>query len=499
MGKVKNQKINIKTASFRSVLIFAIFLVTLMGLLAVLWSRLGDSSQSMTKQELINVTSKGAERINAEIFGIRGVVAEEEYLMQRSIIQDDGNDISYYAGALVASGNVYEAYILDENGQGVNQDGIEVDMSSCEVWTDIKAGSKSVYTYLDENGEGNVIYCRNAEDASGKQYIIVACYSKQAFLNDADKTGFDNQTLYILINKNGDIIYSNETQSKILEYSNLYEAIESGSTDDTRFFTNLKAGAAAYGNIEIGGEERVLVSETTCEEELKFVTAVNKSYCTYRTGKNNSAAKKVIKVIYVTICVFLLIMLFVVGKERIQNRKDKKSLEEKADTDLLTGLNNKLATERKIKEYMEIHSGTPGMLMIVDVDDFKKINDTKGHAFGDAVLKSLGEGLSGQFRYTDIVGRVGGDEFMIFLKNIEGEDNIRREAEKIIRFFDEFVAGTEYIKYSATASIGAALYPSEGADFEELYKSADKALYKSKKKGKRQLNFVNDEWEEVKV
>ena len=168
-------------------------------------------------------------------------------------------------------------------------------------------------------------------------------------------------------------------------------------------------------------------------------------------------------------------------------------MEDKADTDLLTGLNNKLATERKIKDYMAQNPKTQSMMFLLDIDNFKKINDTMGHAFGDEVLRSLGQQIGANFRATDIIGRIGGDEFMIFLKGIEDETVIRKEAKKIENFFKGFQAG-EYVKYAATASIGAAIFPHDGADFETLYKAADQGLYKAKKRGKNQLAFYKDEW-----
>ena len=179
----------------------------------------------------------------------------------------------------------------------------------------------------------------------------------------------------------------------------------------------------------------------------------------------------------------------IVGK--IRSNEKKKELEDKADTDLLTGLNNKLATERKIKEYMAKHPDRQSMMFILDIDNFKKINDTMGHAFGDEVLRSLGHQIGSIFRATDIIGRVGGDEFMVFLKDIPNDETILKEARKVEEFFKNFQAG-EYVKYKATASIGVAVFPQEGAEFEALYKAADQGLYKAKKRGKNQLAFYRD-------
>ena len=136
------------------------------------------------------------------------------------------------------------------------------------------------------------------------------------------------------------------------------------------------------------------------------------------------------------------------------------------------------------------------MMFVLDIDNFKKINDTMGHAFGDEVLSDLGKRISANFRVSDIIGRTGGDEFIIFLKALKDDSNTLREAQKLVNFFKNFQVG-EYVKYSATASIGAAVFPADGADFDTLYKAADQALYKAKKRGKNQLAFYDDRDQKV--
>ena len=115
-----------------------------------------------------------------------------------------------------------------------------------------------------------------------------------------------------------------------------------------------------------------------------------------------------------------------------------------------------------------------------------------GHAFGDEVLRTLGHSIGAIFRASDIIGRTGGDEFTIFLKNLNDDVLLEKEAAKLGNFFKNFQAG-EYVKYAATASIGAAVFPRDGKDFESLYKAADSALYVAKKRGKSQLAFYGDE------
>ena len=132
------------------------------------------------------------------------------------------------------------------------------------------------------------------------------------------------------------------------------------------------------------------------------------------------------------------------------------------------------------------------LLFVLDVDNFKKINDTLGHAFGDEVLSSLGHQVKAMFRASDIIGRTGGDEFMILLKNLGSDEILEKEAKKLGDFFKDFQTG-EYVKYAATASIGAAVFPKDGQDFESMYKAADSALYVAKKRGKSQIAFYGDE------
>lgn len=212
--------------------------------------------------------------------------------------------------------------------------------------------------------------------------------------------------------------------------------------------------------------------------------------------KSNAAVSKTIRSmlleIGITVAAFFLLFLIFSMFNRAKFNLESEDLQTKADTDLLTDLYNKMATERLIKEYLEGEGkNSMSMLFLLDVDDFKKINDTKGHAFGDQVLAQLGHQIRAWFRVSDIIGRIGGDEFMIFVKDVKDPEAIKREGSRIMQFFDGFNVG-EYAKYSPTASVGGAVFPNDANDFESLYKAADKAVYKSKKEGKNRVSFYSD-------
>lgn len=195
--------------------------------------------------------------------------------------------------------------------------------------------------------------------------------------------------------------------------------------------------------------------------------------------------RNLITYLLILIFIFVFGMLGMMVFMRIGYTKHNRNLQNEVDLDLLTGLNNKMATERKIKQYLENTPQALALLFILDIDNFKDINDSHGHAAGDEVLNIIGTTMKETFG-DHLIGRVGGDEFIIFIKNIENEqcalDEIQKVRDLIVK---PVMIGTTEIVVSV--SIGAAEYPEDATDFKELYKIADKALYQAKKNGKNQL------------
>lgn len=156
----------------------------------------------------------------------------------------------------------------------------------------------------------------------------------------------------------------------------------------------------------------------------------------------------------------------------------------KSQRDSLTELFNKGNTQSMIEEYMESEGiNSNSALFVIDVDNFKAINDNLGHLAGDTVLKSISSMLEEVFSDNSIIGRIGGDEFIVFLKDISSEELLYKKADELVNGFGRNFAG-ETKEYKVSGSIGIAKYPEHGKSFEELFKNADKAVYFAKKKGK---------------
>ena len=172
----------------------------------------------------------------------------------------------------------------------------------------------------------------------------------------------------------------------------------------------------------------------------------------------------------------------VVGKlaDISRQRSREQELREQAMRDVLTGIYNK-AGERLIDRMVKEKG--QGLFLMLDLNDFKSINDTMGHVAGDAILTELGRVLKGNCRENDIVARIGGDEFVMFLPGVFDRQTGKRkigEIQESLRTVRISTWGIRGIK----ASIGAALCPEDGMDYGTLYKAADEAMYQAKEQSK---------------
>ena len=152
--------------------------------------------------------------------------------------------------------------------------------------------------------------------------------------------------------------------------------------------------------------------------------------------------------------------------------------------DALTGVYNKENTQNMIDEILRKKDPDSfhGFL-ILDMDHFKEVNDVYGHAMGDKVLEMLGNFLKKQFREQDVIGRIGGDEFVILLYNIGSRQNMENRVKSLQEKIREIhMDGME--GHTFTLSAGIAFAPQDGDTFMELYQKADLALYQVKRSGR---------------
>ena len=176
----------------------------------------------------------------------------------------------------------------------------------------------------------------------------------------------------------------------------------------------------------------------------------------------------------------------------IQQRKlDEQERIRLAEHDELTGVLSRSATMRFIREVLDgRQEAVSHALFMIDADHFKTVNDTYGHQEGDRVLAQIAEVIQSCFRDSDLVGRIGGDEFFALMKYIPGRKAAEEKAEQLRQRLNGIYAGDGQLRLSG--SIGVAFFDSDAATLESLYRAADAAMYRAKQRGRNQAVFYED-------
>lgn len=180
--------------------------------------------------------------------------------------------------------------------------------------------------------------------------------------------------------------------------------------------------------------------------------------------------------------------------DRIENVEKSQAFLKDSEHDPLTGIYNRRGGEEKIREYVE--EGIAGTLIILDVDDFKHVNDTYGHAMGDEVLSSVSMTLSSSFRSSDIVMRMGGDEFIVYAPGLVNYFFLDGKLQQIGARMREITCAAG--KDNITVSMGAVINDGSYPDYEALFSEADRLLYETKMSGKNSFRMNERPYSKVK-
>lgn len=176
-----------------------------------------------------------------------------------------------------------------------------------------------------------------------------------------------------------------------------------------------------------------------------------------------------------------------------EERNKQQNLKQMALHDPLTGLANRVLLAEHMKKIFARarRNKMKFSVIFVDLDNFKKINDSFGHQVGDELLKKISASLIKCVRDEDMVSRIGGDEFIVILSSKSSADSTRIVLERITESVNAIVNETSYSDV-VSASLGVALFPDDGMDTDTLISNADKAMYIAKEKGKNRYQYFSD-------
>ena len=283
------------------------------------------------------------------------------------------------------------------------------------------------------------------------------------------------------------------TNEPVIEYDDLSDTmtiLHNDGTDKVTMIHNYRSELCKHGYIH----------EEDMESYLKeFQESLNKKAYSSHEFRTNLFDEDYVwyRAVYTSILDDNTGMVKLIGKMQNinQDKMRKQELKKQSMYDDMTKLYNRAAVEKKIEQsILENPDGTHA-LMIVDIDNFKMVNDNLGHLFGDTVLINFSAELKKIYNTKEIVGRIGGDEFVVFIPNVSKQKLIE-QLDNTCKIFDYVYSGN-LNEINVSTSVGISFYPSDATSYGSLFPLADRALYYSKQKGKNQYNFYSSHFDEV--
>lgn len=468
------------------VVVFAVFVAIVLGIHV---DKLMDIQEDSIEAQITANTNIYSAKVEQELAALGEAVVMVGQMLSRS--EGDPELDKAALDALVSSTHADKAALLGMDGQGIDEDGKPVYYNPTYYADNLYMGI-STYHYL---GNGNIAVITPVVKDGVMTQLLLLEYEAYKLDDRFANFNFGREAWAIVVNNKGLIMYV--FGGKNFDYlkvdRDFFKMLsESKDADAAGVLDRLSRKTSGNATLSFESGDQLIYYKSIGIEGFSMIIGIPSSYIEVQSEMEQDTILDMIEWIAFGMVLFLAMVIFMSIMDKIRSKAKNENLLKLAQRDQLTGLYNKVTTENMIKEFMETHSDIQSLLFVLDIDNFKKINDTRGHAFGDEVLRSIGQQVRVLFRSSDILGRVGGDEFIIFLKGVKEEEYIRREAKKVEYFFQNFQAGEGYVKYSATASIGCAVFPRDAADFESLYKCADKALYTAKQRGKNQLAFYKE-------
>lgn len=217
-----------------------------------------------------------------------------------------------------------------------------------------------------------------------------------------------------------------------------------------------------------------------------------KMNCAIRTQSDIFEAVRFIGTVHNESSTNKIIVGRVVSDESVGHASTAMEIMNELQYDSLTGVYNKKTITEYAKKRIAEEKEKRIVIAILDVDNFKSVNDTFGHLYGDKVLARVGGRLKEIVGEDGVIGRIGGDEFMIVFNGLD-DDQVLRGMLRAIRTQIKWEFAEDFENLSITCSIGASIFPVNGRDYEDLFKKADCCLYIAKEKGRDRYVFFRDE------
>lgn len=462
-----------------------IFIVLVAVCLGVYGKRLRHDEMTLLQGRVVSAADIYGAKIEERLKTIEGQM--ELVIWQ---IQEKQLDAEDAVSSLLGLDGVSDAGIVNALGVGRTVSQEDINLPALGFSGTVKRESATFFNSAD----GQLYIMKPILENGAVNTAVFVEYDAEVLYRQLEAYTFDDNAWVVLQDTDGNIICSlgGDNIDYLQAGSNFMDTLSAAGGRASAVRNGLQRQRSAGAQVIFpDGDSRYVAYHYMKNNGWAVLLGVDDAYFAEQISHYSGTIRHLVLSLVGCMVVFMGVVIFLQVMYNHYGRRKSAGLQHLAETDQLTGLYNKVTTERKIKEYFAENPDSQSLLFVLDIDNFKKINDTMGHAFGDEVLREIGQGLKQQFRASDIIGRAGGDEFVILLKHITEDRYVIREARKLENFFKGLQVG-KYTKYSVTSSIGCAVFTKDGEDFETLYKMADEALYKAKQRGKNQLAFYKD-------
>ena len=314
-----------------------------------------------------------------------------------------------------------------------------------------------------------------------------------SFLTDitSTKRGYDalNDKLRryeIILAQTENVLFEWDIDSDTISYSDTWQSIFGFKPISENAIATIQKGSYFHPDDLPKLMDCFRSLESGSQYEMTEARIVNTAgryiWCRFRASAVRSETGRLTKIVGIIINI---------DTEKLAER----ALQDRAERDSLTKLLNKHAGQSQVEAYLSQYSQNVGCTMlIIDLDNFKPVNDEYGHLFGDAVLAKAAKEIKKLFRLQDIIARVGGDEFMVLMRGVTDRALVESRCAQLLGVFKN-VFREQGRKLPLSCSVGIAIAPEHGRTYYELFRRADQALYRAKDQGKNRYAFYEGEEE----
>ena len=486
------KKKNISTHYVAAIIIFICAVVISLGVFLLYVQKSIDTNSQKTMTSNVAKQSNHALSILNIHYGFLNSIADKMG-DSSDILSDENMELLV---SLAANTDFERTALIEADGTAYYDNGAIKNVAQRKYFLEAMKGQATLSDPLDSSidQETRVILCVPVRcndriiGALGGSYNVTAL--SQMLFNDI----FDDAGYSLIVTKEGEIIaYDGEpSYHKITYGDNFFDFYKDRTLLSKNSLVNVKKDFSAGndGLIKIRTDSNKKSDQYIAYTRLGMNDWMICYVASVTVAQQSYAFVEKYEMVFLG-CFGILVCLLILYIIR-KNRQKTEAILHSAQTDELTQVYSRKYAEQFAENALEeAKDGSIHAFFIMDIDKFKEVNDVYGHAVGDVVLRTFGVLLGRRFRGDDIVGRIGGDEFIILMRNVTTKEAVRTKAEQLMAETKKLVFD-EMDGKGITISVGIALAPEHGKTYMNLYRSADQALYETKRNGRNGFTIYGE-------